>query len=36
MTEERLGFKRTVALGIGAFVGVIVTHQLIHWYRTKG
>jgi uncharacterized membrane protein len=35
MTEERMGFKRTIMLGIGAFAGVIVAHQLIHWYRTK-
>jgi len=33
MAEERLGFKRTLILAIGAFLGVLVAHWLIHKAR---
>ena len=33
MAEERLGWKRTFALALGAFAGVVVTAWLIHLAR---
>ena len=35
MREERLGWNRTVALAIGAFVGVIATAYLLHLQGKK-
>jgi LPS O-antigen subunit length determinant protein (WzzB/FepE family) len=32
---ERLGPKKTFILAIGAAAGVLVTNELIHWWRQQ-
>ena len=35
MAAERMGAERTVLLALGAFFGVLLTHVIIHYLRTR-